>query len=112
MTIVDKDELFRRISPPWREYYRENSRLSSATFQPPKGKNLSVDVARLTTIELCLRGYPECGLASLITDFVRSLHLDVIHSPTEKNPAHTDIIGSLTKSIRRKLADSANILVE
>ena len=110
--VLDDDELYRRVTPYWLEYYRQNGRFSSATFKPRKGNNLSVDIARLTTQARTLQDYHDYGLASLITRFVRSIGLDVKHTTDNNNPAHADIIGIITKTIARQLAGEANILVD
>ncbi len=110
--VLDDDELYRRISPMWLEYYRKKGRLSSAAFKPLKDHNLSVDIARLTSQEITLRDYHDHGLASLITRFIRSIDLDVIHIPTDNNPAHADIIGTITRAIARQLAEVAIILLD
>ena len=110
--ILDDDELYRRIAPPWLDFYRKNGRFSSAAFKPPKGHNLSVNIARLTSQEITLRDNPDHGLASLITRFVRSIDLNVIHTPTDSNQAHADIIGTITKTIARQLAGVATIVID
>lgn len=112
VTIYDEDELYRRLSPVWRAYYAQNGRLSSAAFRPRKGRSLSVDLARLTTPETCLSHYPDCGLASLVAANVRTEGLDVEHTPQIDNHAHCDITDTITKSVAKRFATAARILVE
>ena len=106
--IVDNDELYRRISPKWREHYKQTGRISSAAFLPPKFETtISVDVARLITIEKCLENYLDNGLSILPAESVRIAGLDVNHTPNRCNYAHADISGNFTRGTRKKLANIA-----
>ena len=112
VTIHDVDELYRRLTPIWRKYYKDNGRLSSAAFRPRKGSSLSVDLARLTTPERCLSAYDDCGLSSLVVADVRSQSLEVQYTPLAENTAHCDVVGEFTKATAKRLAAKAQVLVE
>ncbi len=98
--IADADDLYRRIHPS----QVKEGRPTSAAF---RAKELSVDLARLTTVLQCLSGYALHGLASITTAHARSLGQDVIHDPLEANPAHALVKGTKTCSTAKKLARSA-----
>lgn len=98
--IADADELYRRIHPS----QVKDGMPTSAAF---KDVELSVDLARLTTLERSLTGYPSHGLASITAGHARSLKQTVFHDPLEANPAHAIVKGHKTLSIARSLARSA-----
>lgn len=98
--IADVDALYRRIHP----LQVKDGTPTSAAF---KDAELSVDLARLTTFERSLTGYPSHGLASVTAGYARSLEQTVLHDPLETNPAHTLVKGNKTPRIARSLARSA-----
>jgi hypothetical protein len=98
--IADADDLYRRIHPS----QVKDGRPTSAAFKDPE---LSVDLARLTTPERSLTGYPLYGLTSIVAGHARSLGQDVFHSPLEANPAHAFVRGAKPLSVARGLAQSA-----
>jgi len=52
------------------------------------GLNTSVNIERLTKIELTMTGYEGFGLVRLLTRSIRQLGEDVVHDPIESNYAH------------------------
>jgi len=98
--IADADALYRRIHPS----QVKEGRPSSAAFN---NAELSVDLARLTTPERSLMGYPLHGLASITAGDARFLKQTVIHDPLETNPAHALVKGHKTLRIAKSLALSA-----
>lgn len=98
--IADVDALYRRIHP----LQVKDGRPSSAAF---KDTELSVDLARLTTLERSFMGYPLHGLASITAGYTRSLEQTVFHDPLQSNLAHALVKGHKTPGIARKLARSA-----
>lgn len=98
--IADVDGLYRRIHP----LQVKDGRPSSAAFN---NAELSVDLARLTTLERSLTGYPSHGLASITAGDARSLGQMVIHDPLETNPAHALVKGHKNPRIAKNLALSA-----
>jgi hypothetical protein len=58
--------------------------------------DVSVDPARLTTPRrsLWVANRPTQGIASIQAGFPRSLGLEVVHSPTAENEAHSSIRGN------------------
>lgn len=99
--IADTDALYRRIHPS----QVKDGRPSSAAF---KDAELSVDLARLTTLERSLMGYPLHGLASITAGYARSQGQTVFHDPLlPANPAHTLVKGHKTLGIAKSLARNA-----
>lgn len=98
--IADVDALYRRIHP----LQVKDGMPTSAAF---KDAELSVDLARLTTLERSLTGYLSHGLASIAAGYARSLEQTVLHDPRETNPAHALVKGNKTPRIARSLARSA-----
>jgi len=114
--ILDHDELFRRILDDW---IQENGNISSAAFQntSPAFQNtsnaddMSVNLARLTTLEETVSEYPHCGVASFLAGFARELDQQVLHDPILDNIAHSTVRGKKTKSIRKKLAKGSTVIL-
>ena len=98
--IADADDLHRRIHPS----QVKDGRPTRAAFTDPE---LSVDLARLTTLEQSLSGHATHGLASIRAGHARSLGQDVFHDPLDTNPAHAIVKGKKTPRIGRSLARSA-----
>lgn len=98
--IADVDGLYRRMHP----LQVKDGMPTSAAF---KDAELSVDLARLTTLERSLMGYPLHGLASITAGYARFLGQTVFHDPLEANPAHALVKGNKTPHIARSLARSA-----
>jgi hypothetical protein len=108
--IFDKDDLYRRFP---NEYIDENGNLSSVAFQNTTGTDdMSVDLARLTTPEIAALDNNIYGLSIIKTGFARSLNQIVFHSPLEDNKAHSTVQGKKSRSIRKKLAESALIILK
>jgi len=107
--ILNEDELYRRFPDIWLK--GENS-ISSAAFQNTSNTNdMSADLARLTSPDQTVSGYPNHGVASFLADFARKLAQEVFHDPIPANFAHSTVRGEKTKSIRKKLAKSATIVL-
>src|SRR3954453_17781757 len=105
--IADSDELYRRLPP---EHVKPGGQVASVAFcfrgQPDPA--VSVDLARLTTIEESRARKPGSGLGMLVTSLPRSLGLVVEHDPIRPNDpegrppnsSHTQILG-LTPADRK-----------
>jgi len=100
LDIEDGDHLYRRIHP----LQVKDGRPTSAAFKDPE---LSVDLARLTTLQQSLAAYPTYGLASITAGHARSLEQEVFHDPLESNPAHALVKGTKPPRTARGLARSA-----
>lgn len=106
--ILDDDELYRRIHP---NFWKPDGTVSSAMFKQRGGDGLSVDFAKLTTIDQTLDGYSSFGLASIAVRVPRQLELEVLHDPLPDNYAHGIVSGKITESKAKKVARSARIVV-
>ncbi|HEX5164958.1 MAG TPA: hypothetical protein VFV93_06145 [Thermomicrobiales bacterium] len=113
-----EDDLYRRIVPD----NVTNGELNAGAFSLRPGEDaLSVDIARLTSVEECLAraGRPDVGLSVLSVGDVVALGLTVEHDPVvgdaasgiPANYAHARITGENSRAIRSKLAKAAVILV-
>ena len=109
--IEDRDELYRRFPLA---YLKADGTISSAAFKRGKTPDpeVSVDLAKLTTPEECLRraDRPEQGIGVLIAGHPRSIGLTVRHDPLDGNPAHSVIEGQTTREQPRLLAEQTSIL--
>jgi hypothetical protein len=119
--IADSDELYRRLPP---EHVKPGGQVASVAFcfrgQPDP--TVSVDLARLTTIEESISRKPGSGLGMLVTSTPRALGLRVEHDPVRPddpegrppNPSHSQILG-LTSADRKThcytLAEAMVVLV-
>ena len=102
--IENEDKLLRGVHP---QFIKETGKISSGVFRQ-RDPHLSVDAEKLTTFEIFFRKHPvSVEIARIITGYVRQLNLEVFHEPLVDNPAHTIIDGTITKTIARKLAASA-----
>jgi hypothetical protein len=108
--ISDEVILWRRVHP---EQLVFNSNLNemrptSQSFQNTSGSDgMSVNIASETTIEETLHGYEDHFIVSLEVGIVRSLNQGVIRKPLPDNPAHSEVTGKKTKSIKKRLSDAS-----
>lgn len=112
IVIADEDPLNRRIH---RDHLRRNGTLSSAAFKK-RGTPLteiSVDVARLTTIEDTIaRGGAagSFGVAQLLARVPRSLAFEVRHTPEVNNFSHALIVGENNDERCTLLAEASAVV--
>ena len=107
--IVDDDELYRRF--PSKMWLKENGKLSSAAFHNTSDTDdMSVDLARLSSPPITALDHSN-GVAVFTAGFARSLTQRVYHSPQPDNKAHSTVEGKKTKSISRKFANKAKIIL-
>lgn len=87
-SITNDDWLWRRIRnrPEW--FSRDTGRVSSVAFLDGIDGEVSVDQAKLTTLENALRLDPDDGLVQLQAIVPRSLSHSVVADPEDDNPAH------------------------
>lgn len=116
--IQDADELYRRVHP---HHLKPDGTVSSAVFKGSDSYELSVDLARLTTLEETfqrgrLMGRECIGLAVLTVQLARKLSQEVRHDPLGPdtlggpNPAHALIIGHKTEPIAKQLARNCHFI--
>jgi hypothetical protein len=109
--IQDDDILLRRYIYVNPNYIREDGTLTSFVFQPQKGSDgLSVNIRRLTDYEKTILDKTRFRLCSIMAKIPRESNLECIHNPLEGNDSHALIIGKFTRSISKKLADSAQLI--
>jgi hypothetical protein len=103
--IPDSALLFRRIHRIFLN--PETSRISSGAFD---GLEMSVNWNRYTSAaETAAQDQTgnTVAIASLNTEFCRSLQLEVLHDPIPANPAHSIVKGKKSKPIKHQLRDAA-----
>jgi hypothetical protein len=107
-TIFDNDELYRRITE---KHIKEDGCISSAAFQNTSNTDeMSVDLAKITTIEKTTLNNPKYGVASLMAIGARNLDQKVFHSPEQDNPAHSTVKGRKNARIKKALAKVATLI--
>jgi hypothetical protein len=118
-TIPDDAPLWRRI-PPLHVVFDHNlgrSRPSSAAFEDhPNGSPMSVVLGREVldagrSAQSVLLGHEGFALASVLAGFVRTKGLGIVRSPLAEEPAHAEVFGSKTDSIKKALAKNSSWVV-
>jgi hypothetical protein len=108
--IEDDDELYRRLAPP---FFKADGTISSSAYKL-KGrpdKEISVNLAYLTTVEETLHSRPNFGLGSLFARSPREIDLKVVHDPQNPdNESHSLIKGACTNPHCSHLAKATRIL--
>jgi hypothetical protein len=108
--IEDNDELYRRIAP---NYFKEDGSISSSAYKVNgrPDREISVNLAYLTTIDKTLQDRPLFGVGSLIARYPREIELEVVHDPVyPDNEAHSLIKGACTKEHCSRLAKATSVL--
>lgn len=107
--IEEDDELYRRIAP---NFFKEDGSISSSAYKVNgrPDKEISVNLAYLTTIDKTLKDRPTFGVGSLIARYPREIGLEVVHDPKPPdNVAHSLIKGASNKECS-ELAKNTRIL--
>lgn len=109
--IEDDDELYRRIAPL---FFKADGSISSSAYKlnGRPDKEISVNLAYLTTVEKTLKDRPNYGLGSLIARSPRDIGLDVVHDPQEDldNVSHSLIKGACANEHCSRLAKATSVL--
>ena len=105
LQFVSSDEFFRRIRSD--QFDPKDNSISSAAFTPER---MSVNWAARSTVEETLREHENDGLASILAELCWTLNQQIEHTPITGNPAHCEVVGKKTKSIRRQFARAAKWL--
>ena len=104
--LVDADLLYRRLALSG--HFAPDGNVASNAFKRDgrPDPEISVDLARLSTVEASLAraGRPGFCLGELKVGEVRALGLNVTHEPTDENPSHTCIRGNTRRETCTKLA--------
>lgn len=103
--ISPEDDLYRRLAPL---HINIDGSVNSAAYKL-HGKpdpSVSVDLARLTTVQESLDRAPTVGffLGQLRAAVPMAMQLDVRHDPVPENPSHSLIEGNREKTKCRQLA--------
>ena len=109
--IEDDDELYRRIAP---QFFKTDGSISSSAYKLSgrPDKEISVNLAYLTTVEKTLLDRPNFGVGSLIARSPRNIGLGVVHDPqvNPDNESHSLIKGACTNEHCSRLAKATSIL--
>lgn len=119
LSILDNDELWRRILPRWIIFDKNlgRMRLTSQAFQDPRdGTPMSVLLADDLlksggTPDTALSGHAGYALASVTAGLCRERSQKVARAPTFEEPAHGVVVGKKTGSVRSRLAQEARWVV-
>jgi hypothetical protein len=107
--IFDTDDLYRRFPD---DHIRPDGSLSSAAFQNTSNTDdMSVNLAKLTTLEETISGFPDFGVASFLAGLARELDQQVLHDPIPDNGAHSIVRGKKSKRIKKRLALGSTIIL-
>ena len=110
--IADSDELYRRIVD---HQVDPNGRVNSSAFKTGKRYDcaISVEIARMTTLEECLHRPPRriYGVAVVQAIAPRTLGFAVRHVPLPDLYCHAQIEGENTRVKSKLLAEQMHLLV-
>lgn len=100
-TIANNDELWRRVPPQQLITEDDGSpRASSAAFDD---EELSVNVAKDTTMDKTLAGHAGFSIVGFPAGLAREHEQRVVRKPLPDNPAHAEVIGRKTGSVKKAL---------
>lgn len=115
-SVTDEAKLLRRIPPDWIVPDPKNpagKRASSQAFDDDRdGKPMSVQLADVLTthgisVTQVLAGHDGYALTAITAGLARTNGPGIIRTPRENDPAHAEVFGKKSKSVRKKLADGA-----
>jgi hypothetical protein len=118
-TIVDTAQLWRRIPSAWvvfDENLRRNRPSSQAFNDHPDGSGMSVVLgddllASGRQPENALAGNANHFLASILAGLARECRQLVCRRPTAAEPAHAEVVGKKTASVRNQFARAARWII-
>lgn len=112
LPIDDSDELYRRVVD---HQIDSEGKVNSSAFKTGKAYDtaISVELARLTTLDECLTRPPRriYGVASVLAQVPRSLGFAVWHRPEPDNYSHAQIEGENSREKSRLLAEQMTVRV-
>ena len=111
--LKGSDEFYRALRPEW---IKDNGKISPGAFCNAKGTDrMSVDWVDMTTFQEALDRWAQWGddrgLASITADLSWDNGQKVEYTPTEDNPAHSDVVGDKQPSVRKRLAKGAKLVM-
>lgn len=96
------DEFLRRISPDW---VKPDGSLMTLAFRNTTGTDrMSVNWAALSSVDDTLIGWEWHGVVSVTAELCWCLNQKIERTPTADNPAHCDVVGYKSESVKRKFA--------
>ena len=112
LTILDEAELWRRIPPHWIIFDKNRGakRPSSAAFDDHQnGSPMSVLLADLLSevgrgASDVLADYEGYALAAITAGLARRCKQVVVRAPLRDVPAHAEVVGKKTDSVRKRFA--------
>jgi hypothetical protein len=110
--IKDEDSLYRRLSI--KGHLNPDQSVNSNAYKRDgrPDPEASVDVSTLSTVRETLNRAPDTTsftIGIIQAKSVRALGLEVVHQPTEANPAHSVILGNKSKGNCRDLAQTTRL---
>jgi hypothetical protein len=111
-SIADEDPLWRRIHPTQivRDQQTGELRPSSAAFEDPSnGTAMSVVLGVLAMsagrdVDDVLAAHPEHSMAEILAGDARECEQAVYPAPIPEEPAHGEVAGRKTRSVKKRLA--------
>lgn len=119
-SVKDEAKLLRRIPPDWivpDPKNRAGKRASSQAFDDDRdGKPMSVQLADVLIahgipVTQVLAGHGGYSLTAITAGLARANGQGIIRKPRENDPAHAEVFGKKSKSVRKKLADGAEWVI-
>jgi hypothetical protein len=106
--IDDEDALWRRIAPHQLSGCPgANCRPSSDAFDDDDDGPLSVEIERLTSVEVMLSDHEGYLIAAISAGIARGEGLSIVMDPLEGHPGHALVIGAKGNNRRRRLAKAS-----
>ena len=112
IAIKDEDFLHRRISIKGQLNPDQTVNSNAYKKDGKPDPEVSVDVSTLSTVRESRNRAPDTAeftIGIMSVKSARDLGLQVIHKPTEANPAHTVILGNNSKGLCRDLAKATRV---
>lgn len=93
-------------------YNVKNGKVSPRAFKnKATTRRMSVDCAKLSSIEDILKDHTGFGVASITAGLCWLLDQEIERTNTQDNPAHCDIVGDKPTEVMQSFRDGAQYLV-
>ena len=111
--LEEDDEFHRAIHP---DFMKSGGRISPGAFSNATGTDrMSVDWASMATLQQTFDRWTVWGdgrgVASITAKLCWSSGQTIEYTPNETNPAHSEVIGNKSDSVRKKIAKSAKLVI-
>lgn len=115
LTVSDDETLLRRVHPDWiiRNENTGVTEVSTGAFSDSSdGTGMSASAAGLLSAagmseDDALAGYDGYGLVALRVGQVRELGQAIVRRPTDRDPAHVEVVGKKTRAIKKAFKRAA-----